>query len=187
MNLALVAAVFVTVVAALFAWGLTLLRRHNAEIEKAFAAIDPADIPALAGACSHGIASRLKASLDSSNPFEAAAVLDTAIRSKEIIDAFAKPDVEWAYAIHVGAYLGELVRMHAGGEWRRSEDGAPELIVHKGEAKLTLWPFEKVLKHRSIGEPGDLVAYLEVALRNPDEFAAEFTGTDSAQGMTTNR
>ena len=172
-------AVVVVALAALFAWGYTRLRQKTEQIQRAFAAIDPAEIPALAGTCSQVFASKLKNALDPSDPIICARTLDDAIRSVAVIAAFSRPGLEWAYALHTGAYLGELIRMHAGGEWRRSEDGgAPELILQRGEAKITLWPFDKVIKHRMQGESGDLVAYVDLASRGPERIAEQFTGTE---------
>lgn len=162
----------------LFAWGWTRLHRNSARLATTLGAIRPEEIPALAGTCAHVFASRLRSPLDSSDPLGCAAALDDAVRSLRAAEAFARPDLEWAYVVHCGAYLGELVRMHAGGRWETHDDGAPGLVLEQGEATLRLWPFDKILKHRMQGDDGDLVAYVEMVLNRRDQLFAAGTGTD---------
>jgi hypothetical protein len=165
--------------AALFVWGYVRLQRNSRRLHEVLATVKVDDVPELAGTCAHVFASRLGQPLDASDPMACARALDAAVPSVQCTSAFARPDLEWAYVLHCGAYLGELVRMHGGGRWEAQADGAPGILIEHGDARLHLWPFEKVLKHRMQGDPGDLVAYLDVALRGPELLAAAKTGTDA--------
>lgn len=163
----------------LFVWGYVRLQRNARRLSERLATVTLDEIPALAGTCAHVFASKLGQPLDASDPMACARALDAAVPSVRCTAAFATDDLEWAYVLHGGAYLGELLRMHAGARWEAQADGAPGLVIEHDDAKLQLWPFEKILKHRMQGEPGDLVAYVDVALRGTALLAAAKTGTDA--------
>jgi hypothetical protein len=163
---------------ALFVWGSQRLHLHGRQLADALGAVELEAIPGLAGTCAHVFASKLGTPLDSSDPIACARALDEAVRSLRGVGAFARPDLEWAYVVHCGAYLGELVRLHAGGRWERQPDGAPGLVVEHGEAAIRLWPFEKILKHRMQGDAGDLVAYVEVIVNGRERLMDAGTGTE---------
>lgn len=168
----------IAVVAAFFAWGFARLRRNSERIHAAFLSTRIDDIPALAARCSVVFQRDLGVALDAADPMAAARHLDQAILSGRAQVAFARPDLEWAYALHVGAWLGELVRSHTGGRWLAANDGAPVLQIGEPQRDLKTFPFEKVLKHRFQGDPGDLIAYVMVSLKGPDVLAeAARTGT----------
>ncbi len=161
----------------LFVWGTRRLQRNATRLATALGAVKPEEIPGLAGTCAHVFASKLGTPLDSADPLGCARALDHAVRTVEGVGAFARPDLEWAYVVHCGAYLGELVRMHAGGRWESHPDGAPGLVLEHGDATIQLWPFDKILKHRMQGDPGDLVAYVEVILNGRERLIEAGTGT----------
>ncbi len=173
---AAVAAILVIVVA-LFTWGVVRLRRNADRLHAAMRALSVDEIPELAGQCAHVFASRLESPLDSSDPLACARALDRLVPTLPCASAFARPELQWAYVLHCGAYLGELIRMHAGARWQAHDDGAPGLVMQHGEITIQLWPFDKILKHRMQGEPGDLAAYVRVALQGPEAIAAK-TGTE---------
>lgn len=160
-----------------FVWGYVRLKRNSTRLAEAIAAVKLEEIPTLAGTCAHVFASKLERPLDASDPLECVRTLDRTIPTLECWSAFSRSDLEWAYVLHCGAYLGELLRMHAGGRWEMSADGGPEMVMGEGEGLVRTWPFEKILKHRMQGDPGDLIAYFEVARRGPDVIVAAATGT----------
>ena len=63
----------------------------------------------------------------------------------------------------VGAFLGELLRVHVNGTWRASELGGIELEIPVGDESAQTFPFHKVIKHVTLGDPGDVYAYLETS------------------------
>lgn len=171
--------VVVGVVLLFFAWGFSRLRRNGARIRAAFREVSIEDIPALAERCASVLHLRAGVTLDAADPTAAARALDHLILSGAAQTAFARPGLEWAYALHCGAWLGELLRGRAGGRWLPSEDGAPALQLGESERDVMTFPFEKILKHRWEGDPGDLVAYVAVALQGPDRLIEESrSGTD---------
>lgn len=172
------AAGLLALAAALFVWGFTRLRRNAARLEVVLRDVRIEQIPELAGACAHVFASKLETPLDSADPLACARALDRLVPTVPCATAFARPDLEWAYVLHCGAYLGELIRLHVDARWEACDDGAPALVIERGEAKITLWPFDKILKHRMQGDPGDLAMYVRVLLQGPDALVAAGTGTE---------
>jgi hypothetical protein len=172
-----VAAGLLVLAAAAFAWGVARLRRNSAQLQAAIRGLTPEQIPELAGACAHVFASRLGRPLDAGDPLACVKTLDESVSSLACTRAFARPDLEWAYVLHCGAYLGELLRLHADGRWQVVEGEGPMMLLGEGEAEVRTWPIEKILKHRMQGDPGDLVAYFEVSRRGPAAIVAAATGT----------
>lgn len=173
-----VVAGLVLLTGALFAWGVSRLKRNSARLDEAIRALPLDDIPQLAGTCAHVFASKLGRPLDASDPLACVKVLDESVGTIECANAFARPELDWAYVLHCGAYLGELLRMHAGGRWVMVEGEGPMMLLGEGEVELKTWPIEKILKHRMQGDPGDLVAYFELSRRGPEVIAAAATGTN---------
>lgn len=161
-----------------FVWGMVRLKRNARRLNDAIRALTLDEIPQLAGSCAHVYASQLGRPLDAGDPVACVKTLDETVASLECATAFARPDLDWAYVLHCGAYLGELLRMHAGGRWQLVEGEGPMMVLGEGEIEVKTWPIEKILKHRMQGDPGDLVAYFEVSRRGPSLIVAAATGTD---------
>lgn len=163
---------------AAFAWGLVRLRRNSARLDAAIRALTLEEIPRLAGTCAHVFAGKLGRPLDAGDPLSCVKALEETVPTLACTNAFARPDLDWAYVLHCGAYLGELLRMHAGARWRLVEGEGPMMVLGEGDAEVKTWPIEKILKQRMQGDPGDLVAYFEVSRRGPEAIVAAATGTN---------
>lgn len=86
--------------------------------------------------------------------------------------AFAKKDIEWYCVLPLGAFLGELLRVHANGSWRTAETGGLELLIPAGDESGRIRPFQRVLGHlTAAGAPGSIYADLDASrqLEKPDE------------------
>lgn len=82
--------------------------------------------------------------------------------------SFAKEDFDWYCVLPLGAFLGELLRVHANGSWRAGEHGGLELMIPIGEENERRRPFDEVLQHLTSGKPGAIYARLDAA-RQPEK------------------
>lgn len=76
----------------------------------------------------------------------------------------------------MGACLGEVLRLHAGAVWKSSENGGVEMELPAGEGVVTAFPFEKIMKQLTVGDRGDLLAFLQTARRLDDVIAQNQKG-----------
>lgn len=63
----------------------------------------------------------------------------------------------------VGAVLGEVLRIHAGGQWQATGGGGLCVVLPVGDGTATAHPFEKVVKQASGGASGDIAAHVATA------------------------
>jgi hypothetical protein len=160
-------AAVVAVVVLGFAWGVWRLRKSTAQVRDALPKIKVADIERLRAECQHDFRQAFSEDL-SLDDFEAgASLLSRRIDDGSLKTALMKDEFWWYYVLPAGAMLGELMRVHAGGEWRDTDDGAPEMRIPVGDGEATTFPFDKIFKQVTIGDKGDLYAYL-VASRQLD-------------------
>jgi hypothetical protein len=157
------AAIFVLFVAAVF-WGIVRIRQSVSQASAAIASIELGEIDRLAQECVDVFDRKLGVRLDVDDWQQSAAALDDAFRRKDkLVEAFERPDLRWYFVKPVGAFLGELLRRHADHRWQAEENGAPSMIRMIGEGSLQSFPFEKVIKQATLGEQGDLLAYVVMA------------------------
>lgn len=148
----------------LFAWGVARLRRGTAQAFAAARAVDIDRVPSLVEECIAGFAG-MGRTLALDDPDAAAALLDQAM-SRDLTRlklAFARPGFDWYFVLPLGAALGELLRLHAGGRWEPADGGGLCIVLPLGEGTATAHPFEKIAKHGAASAPGDLLAYLAAA------------------------
>lgn len=151
------------------------LRLGGEQVEKALSELQPEDIPRLTTECREFFRSDLGDQLDLTNWREAAFSLDSALKDRDkrqkLVRGLARDDVSYYWVLVMGAFLGELLTRHAGGQWVFSRNAAPFLEIDAGGGKLTTWPFDKIQKHFWQGDAGDLVAYVNTHL-NLDQMVA---------------
>lgn len=95
--------------------------------------------------------------------------------------SFAREDFDWYCVLPLGAFLGELLRVHANGSWRNAASGGLELMIPTGRESLRIRPFQRVLDHLTgAGAPGAIYAALDACrqLEKPEERPAP---ADSAE------
>ncbi len=153
------AALFVVVMVA----GVLHMRHSVRTAEAAIEAVGRDEIPGLRDECVRVFREAFGETLDLDD-FEASAqVLSGRLdQSESLKKAFARDDCYWHFVLPVGAFLGELLRVHANGSWREAPEdvGGFELAIPvRGEYAQT-FPFHKVIKHVTMGDPGDVYAYL---------------------------
>ena len=157
-----------------FIWGLVRIRHGYAQSEQEIAKVRLEDIPALAQRCANVFKESFNETLDL-NDFETSARnLSGRLDQHETLKApFATDDFYWRFVLHTGAFLGELIRVHAGGSWAHDDEGgAPIMKVATREGDVTTYPLDKILKHMQVGDRGDIYAFLHTSLRM-DEVVAD--------------
>ncbi len=158
-----VGAGLLALVAGAFGWGWLRLRRSVAEVTAAIARVGIDDVPRLREECERVLLEKFSERLSLDRLEESARILSRRIDDGSLKSAFAKDDFWWYFVLPVGAYVGELLRVNAGGEWKDSDGGGLELVVSAGDDHATTFPFDKVLKQATVGDKGDLYAYLVTA------------------------
>jgi hypothetical protein len=98
---------------------------------------------------------------------EAAARLDVLVRSPRVKDAFATPELYWRFVLPLGAALGELLRKHGQARWSEEDSGLLLRVTLPDGKEAAVSPFERVLRHRLSGRPGQLRAYVLFATGRP--------------------
>jgi hypothetical protein len=145
----------------LLVWGMVRIRRSTRQALREVERVRVADIGPLAKECTDVLAAKLGVQIDTADCDDAARKLDQVFRDKfRLKGAFAKEDFYWYLVKPVGALLGELLRLHADHEWVKEEGKAPFMRWRVKDGESTVWPFEKVIKHITVGDPGNLEAYV---------------------------
>jgi hypothetical protein len=151
-------------------WGVLHLRQSERRARAEIRTIELAEIEPLARECVQVFRDKLGITLDLTDWAGAARKLDAAYENKDRLQgAFARDDFYWYFVKPVGACLGELLCRHGKYQWVKEPGMDPKVDwANAGEA----YPFDKAIKQAVMGDPGDLAAYVEVALRI-DDLAAE--------------
>jgi hypothetical protein len=148
-----------------FLWGLRRLRRSSAEAQAAIAKVTPSDIPRPRDECERVILETLSERLSLDRYEDSARILSSRLDDLSLKKIFARDDFWWYFVLPVGAYVGELLKVHAGGEWKTSASGGMEMTLPVQGGLATAYPFDKVLKQALSGDKGDLYAYFMSAVR----------------------
>jgi hypothetical protein len=147
-----------------FVWGFLHLRQSQRTAYDAIGRVTVDQVPALRDECERVFREEFEQTLSLGNLEPSAQILSDRLDDVESLkQAFAKPNFYWYFVLPLGAFLGELMRTHARGEWHASEEGGVELRVPMGsssEDHATTYPFEKVMKQVTMGDKGDIYAYL---------------------------
>ena len=138
-------------------FGRKFTKQAVAELEK----VELADIPFLCEECVRTFQEKFGKNL-SLDDFEGASQLleDAFGRGEAMKRAFARQDFYYYFVKPVGAFLGELLRLHTGHQWRKDRPGSPYLVIEQGENSAECFPFEKVLRTAGARPRGELYAYL---------------------------
>lgn len=154
------AAVALCVVVAVV-WGFLHLRKSHRVASAAAQKVTLEEVESLRLECERAFRDAFGESLFLEKFEETARLLSDRLDDIESLKrTFAKPEFYWYFVLPVGAFLGEMLRVNAGGEWRASEEGGLEMQVPVGDGSATTYPFDKILKHAAFGDKGDIYAYL---------------------------
>lgn len=146
-------------------WGVLHLRRSQKVAYAAIAKVKLPEIDTLRQECERIFFEKFSERLDLNDIEKSAKLLSARLDNVESLKgAFAKEDFYWYFVLPVGAFLGELLRVHAGAEWKEGDDGAGPMMTMPvlGESATT-YPFHKVMKQVTVGDKGDIYAYLKIA------------------------
>jgi hypothetical protein len=157
------------------AWGLSRALRAQKNAAQAYAEVSKVsidDIQRLNDECVQIFRDKFKVTLNYKDPDTMAQMLDKGIKSDKLVEAFAKSDFPWYFVLPVGAWLGEMLRHNSNAIWKTGEQYGPALEITltkditdpKAVASLTAYPLSKIVKHRTDGDPGDMLAYVQMAL-----------------------
>jgi hypothetical protein len=153
--------VLIGLFAALFVWGMLRVRAGGRMAILKAQELKVSDIDRLVHECVKVFDQKLAVQLDLDRWEDAAKKLDAAFIDKQRLkSAFEREGFYWYFVLPVGACLGELLRRHARHEWKRRAGEAPHMEVQVSDGVSEIHPFEKVVKHAQLGDPGDLFAYV---------------------------
>ncbi len=151
-------------VAVVVVWGLLHLRHSQKVAYRAIDGVALGDIDRLHRECVQVFRDKFSESLDIDDLDGSARILSARLDNPESLKkAFAKDTFYWYFVLPVGAYLGELLRVHAGAQWKPSEQGGLEMTVPVAGDSATTYPFHKVMKQVTMGDHGDIYAYLKTS------------------------
>jgi hypothetical protein len=154
----------VALVAGVFAWGLLHLRASTRAAQRAIDTVTLDCVQALARECEQVFCLRFGDTLVLAELEPTAKLISARMDDVNAMKtAFAKDELYWHFVLPVGAYVGELLRVHAGGVWKASAEGGLEMSIPAGDGEATCFPFDKILKQATVGDKGDLYAYLMTA------------------------
>jgi hypothetical protein len=149
-------------VAIALAWGILHLRHSIRTAEAAIREVTAADVPALRDECVRVFSEAFGDTLDLDDFEGSAQILSGRLDQAELLKRpFARPDRYWHFVLPIGAFMGELLRVHTNGTWRPApaEVGGLELAIPLRGDFVQTFPFHKVIKHVTSGDPGDVYAY----------------------------
>jgi hypothetical protein len=165
MSWELVLFVATGLLAGFLGWGVWLLRQNVGSSMQRLALVEIGAIPALAEECRRAVREQLRIDLNPRDADAAARALDELVLSGRLRPLFKAPGYELRYAEPVGAFLGELIRRHAGAEWVDDALG-PKLVIHRPDGAMETHPFMKAVRHHTHGRPGQLHACVMDAIGN---------------------
>ena len=165
LEIGLIGLVFVV---AFLVFGFFRITRRAADAARLLFSVQEKDIPGLVEECIRISNEKLGTRLDIKDLENSARALDFLLdpdQRARVKLAFAGPGHPGRFVMPLGAFLGELVRLHhPGARWIAREQGGLAMEIPQGATTLTMHPFDKVLKHSATGSSGDLLNYLNVAL-----------------------
>ncbi len=148
-----------------FVWGLLHLRHSQKVAYERITQVTLADIDRLRKECEEGFQAHFAETLSLDDYETSARILSDRLDNFETLKkAFGREDFYWYFVLPVGAYIGELLRVHAKGTWKEAEGGGLKMEILVAGETATTHPFDKVMKQVTIGEKGDLYAYFVSAI-----------------------
>jgi hypothetical protein len=182
MTTALIFAVVVLLLlVAGFVWGYVRIRKRQADAIRHIMCVTAEEVPALAVECLSVFQSKLGKNLNLDDVETAVSILDESLEQKNrmgTMTVFERPGHPGWFVKPMGAFLGELIRKHADGRWTPADGGGLAMVIGEEPNQMTIHPFDKIDKQRWSGGPGDLVAYVQVAMAGPSSLNASAIPSD---------
>jgi hypothetical protein len=158
-------AIIVGLMSAGLIWGVIRIRRNGALAIERSHHVELEDIELLANECVQIFESKLESFLDLQSWQSSAQTIDRAFKDKRALKgAFEKDGFYWYAVLPLGAFLGELLRMHANHTWEKAASEAPSMVVHTSVGDSWIYPFEKIVKHLAVVDQGDIEAFVAAAV-----------------------
>jgi hypothetical protein len=167
MNWLVILAAAVGIVIAVLTWGFVRITRRTADAAALRASVQEKDIAALTEECIRVCHSKLGVRLTFADFDNTAQSLDYVLEPAQrtrMKTAFELPDHPGRFVLPLGAFIGEFVRAHHPGAcWVAREKGGLAMELRQNDSVMTMFPFDKVLKHAATGKTGEILSYLQVA------------------------
>ncbi len=152
---------------AFMGWGFVRITRRTADAAALAASVKESEIPSLTAECIRICHDKLGVTLSLSDFENSSQSLDYVLEPSQRMRmkmAFEVQEHSGYFVLPLGAFLGEFVRTHnPGARWIAGEKGGLAMEFPQNDTVLTMYPFDKVLKHAATGKAGDILAYLHVA------------------------
>ena len=146
----------------LFIWGLVRLRKGNAQAYDAIRKVRLEDLPELLAEGKEVLKQEYGLTIDFADREATSKILDDLFADHfKLKNAFARNGFYWRFVLPVGVLVGEFIRIHGNGVWKKDSDGLlMEFPIQDGVA--TCYPFDKILKQVNQGAKGDMYAFLQL-------------------------
>lgn len=137
-------------VVALTLWLRGRAGRTLSQIEHASSRVQLADIARLCQECERCFDEKLQLELPLCDLRDASTALRVALSNRRtLIEAFGtSSDGHWHAVLPIGAAIGELLKLHAGGHWHIADGGELQIRFAASDRK-PLSPFQLVIDHLS--------------------------------------
>ena len=148
-------------------WGFIRITRRTADAVALLSSVEEKDIEPLTAECIRICHDKLGVTLTLSNFEDTSQSLDYVLEPTQrtrMKTAFAIPGHSGHFVLPLGAFIGEFVRaQNPEARWSARTKGGLAMEFPQNDAVMTMYPFDKVLKHAATGKPGEILAYLQVA------------------------
>lgn len=154
--------VVIVAVILFFYLGISQLRKNYRIASQKVLEVKLDDIDKLKEECLSTFESKLGTKLDVDD-FEGSSkiISDMLDNSEALIKAFHKDEFAWYFVLPVGAFTGELFRLHVNAVWKESEEGGMLMEIPVQDGGVTIFPFDKIIKQITSGDKGDMHAYFK--------------------------
>lgn len=147
-------------VVAFFVWGILRLRESQRVAYEWIKQVKLEDVDRLRKECEYGFKKHFSETLSLADYEGSAKILSARIDQHETLKkAFSRDDFYWYFVLPVGAYIGELLRVHAKGQWKETKGAGLSLEMPAAGVPMVARPFNKVMKQSISGDKGDLYAF----------------------------
>jgi hypothetical protein len=137
------------------------LGRHTVKVRKEICDISVSQIPGLAQECITVFADRLHIGLSLDDAQESLIRIEEAVfEFRQLQEAFAREGFKYYFVKPVGAFLGEVVRIHRQAKWVAEVGCAPYLTAGDDD----IYPFEASLGFAAMGKTGRIWLNLRTML-----------------------
>ncbi|MHC4648588.1 MAG: hypothetical protein ACYTBJ_24290 [Planctomycetota bacterium] len=140
-------------------------RRHLVRVHKEICGIRVSQISPLAQECIAVFGDKLEAGLNVDEAEESLIKIEEAVfEFRQLQEAFARDGFKYYFVKPVGAFLGELVRIHRQAEWVEEAGCAPYLMLRDDN----IHPFEAAIGFVATGKIGGIWLNLRTMLELTD-------------------